>query len=114
MNFTPNEITLMRNYKEAQELIEQQATNLKQAFATIEQMREAVETFLKQYPHMAKGYLIDALDLQPCPDASTDAVLNKVRADAIREFAVEMERSNAELPLPFAHWYADRIEKGEA
>lgn len=110
MNFTPNEITLMRNYKEAQELIEQQATNLKQAFATIEQMRSA----MKRQPYTMDKDVCDALALQPCPDASTDAVLNKVRADAIREFAVEMERSNAELPLPFAHWYADRIEKGEA
>ena len=80
---------------------------IKQQAGVIEQMREAVETFLKQYPHMAKGYLIDALDLQPCPE-----VLNKVRADAVREFHALVQSLDG-VPV-HALDYADRIEQGEA
>ena len=85
--------------------------------AVIEQMREAVETFLKQYPHMAKGYLIDALDLQPCPE-----VLNKVRADAVTAFGnwiIVRSVGATNIPMStgtirsMSEDYARRIEKGE-
>ena len=68
--------------------------------------------------------------LQPCPDASTDAVLNKVRADAVRE-AADLQWRNAMdeckknminpsmrndlfFGIAALREYADRIEKGEA
>ena len=45
---------------DAADLIERQA-------AQIEQMREAISLFIEQYPHMTKGYLLDALSTTPQP-----------------------------------------------
>lgn len=67
------------------------------AQATIEQMREALKRCTK---FTQEDY--DALTLQPCPE-----VLNKVRAEAVREFGKAMD---IEL---MAEEYAQQIELGK-
>ena len=61
-----------------------------------EAMRESVELYFKQYPHMMKGYILDALNL---PNLAAE-VLRKRDAETLRRAA---DRFEAVDPHP-KHW----------
>lgn len=82
---------------------------IKQQAAVIEQMREALDVLrLKTDPKYGWPIINKALALQPCPE-----VLNKVRADAIRDGLAAWENT-VEPIYKFMNDYAQRIEQGEA
>ena len=67
-----------------------------QLAAQNEAMRESVELYFKQYPHMMKGYILDALNL---PNLAAE-VLKRRDAKVLREAA---DRFEAVDPHP-KHW----------
>lgn len=79
---------------------------LAQQAAVIEQMREALQAMVICARDEGKGLRIadEALALQPCPE-----VLNKVRADAMKQFAKAMCTYGYVVED-----YIKTVEKGEA
>lgn len=100
--------------------IKQLETLVAQQAAVIEQMRETLEQFaqadlnsgncasLEVATKRIRNITSKALALQPCPE-----VLNKVRADAIRDGLAAWENT-VEPIYKFMNDYAQRIEQGEA
>lgn len=119
-----------RMYDAEKQITEQLRAELAAAQAVIEQMREALHGLVKNdgvdaFYHLDKGIgtatvsgkcwlsAREALTLQPCPE-----ILNKVRADAVREAAEDIEFGpitcvRAKI-VDRLNTFAQRIEQGEA
>lgn len=92
-----------RECKELEALVAQQA-------AVIEQMREALQVAERNNPDKVLVTVFSkALTLQPCPE-----VLNKVRADAVREVINSIKGHACSEITRKALDFADLIENGEA
>ncbi|MBK8467634.1 MAG: hypothetical protein IPL32_17610 [Chloracidobacterium sp.] len=95
-----------RECKELEALVAQQA-------AVIEQMREALQVAERNNPDKVLVTVFSkALALQPCPE-----VLNKVRADAVRElynWYMDQDVFDHLGEAAIETFIAQRIEKGEA
>ena len=102
---------LRKNYKKRNTPQEEAADALEQQAAVIEQMREALKAMIVCARDEGKGLRIadEALTLQPCPE-----VLNKVRADAVREVINSIKGHAHSEVTRKALDFADLIEKGKA
>ena len=82
--------------KEAKRRIEQLEAERDTLAAQNEGMREAIELYFKQYPHMMKGYILDAIN---SPNLAAE-ILRKRDAATLRRAA---DRFEAVDPHP-KHW----------